>query len=1096
VDDRVVEWLEGLGLGQLAERFAAAEIDYEILPQLTEDDLRELELPLGPRRKLLTALEALRAGTAAPAPAEPAAETAAAPGSRRQVTVLFADIAGYTRLSSGLDAEETHALLNRFFAAVDAVVRGYGGAIDKHIGDAVMAVFGAPVAHTDDPLRAARAALDIHAAVARLEPPLQVHVGLASGQVVASSTGSAAHTEYTVTGDSVNLASRLTDLAETGETLAAASVQRALGLRFLGDNLGERKFQGLLEPISVWRLRGLADESAPVTGSFVGRARELKQFDSVLEDCLATGRGATLVIRGEPGIGKTRLLDEFVRRAGERGVETHTGLVLDFGAGKGQDAIRSLVRSLLDLPPGADKTVRAVAAARAIDAGLLAEEQRVHLNDLLDLEQPLELRALYDAMDNQTRNDGKREMVAALVRARSRQAPLLPRLEDLHWADKLTLQHATRLAETVAECPALLVMTTRVQGDPFGAGWRGALADGPVTTMDLGPLRADEALNLAREFDGVSKALVDACVARAGGNPLFLEQLLRNVDELADGEIPGTVQGIVQARLDALPAGDRAAIQAAAVLGQRFALSAVRSLMEDDGYEPAVLLQAALIRPAGEDYHFAHALIRDGAYASLLRGDRERLHRRAAAWFREVDLTLHAEHLDQAGDAGAAMAYLDAARGERAKYRFEVAERLALRGLELAGDDAARFELTCFHAELQRLLGQPAASIASFDAALAIAPDDAGRCRAWIGIGAASRLTGDYDRGMAVLGEAAGTAAALGLEEALAQIHYYRGAFEFARGDAEGCLQLHREAFEHATAAEAPEWQARALSGIGDGLYALGRMRSARVEFGRCVELTEQHGLGEITVANLYMLANTARYMNEFADALAIMARAVEAAVQVGNRRAEQLARLLYGELLTDHGDFEAAVGPLQAAYEIADSLNNDRLRAYIRNHQARLRLLMGETDEAAALLEEGLALNAKIPANFIGPRLHGNAALAAASTDRRRDLLAAGEAIVEAGCISHNWLFFYRDAIEASLMNEDWDEAERYAAELELRTESEPLPWSDFFIARGRALAAFGRGARDAATLGELQRLRHEAADIGLRVPLPMLDAALAAAG
>lgn len=1092
MDEQVSQWLDDLGLAQFADRFEAAEIDYATLPQLTEDDLRELELPLGPRRKLLTAIEALRGGDEAPAVET---ETAVVPGSRRQVTVLFADIAGYTKLSSGLDAEETHALLNTFFAAVDEVVRGYGGSIDKHIGNAVMAVFGAPVAHTDDPLRAARAAVEIHDVVARLDPPLKVHIGLASGQVVASTTGSAAHTEYTVTGDSVNLASRLTDLAETGETLAAASVQRALGLRFLGDNLGQRKIQGLLEPISVWRLRGLTDDVGPTGSQFVGRERELRQFDSVLEDCLATGRGATLVIRGEPGIGKTRLLDEFVRRAAERGVETHTGLVLDFGAGKGQDAIRSLVRSLLDLPPGTDKATRAAAADRAIAGGLLAESQRVHLNDLLDLEQPVELRALYDAMDNQTRNDGKREMVAALVRARSERTPLLPRLEDLHWADKLTLQHATQLAQTVADCRALLVMTTRVHGDPFGAGWRSALADGPVTTMDLGPLRPEEALDLAREFEGVSKALVDACVARAGGNPLFLEQLLRNVDELEDGEIPGTVQGIVQARLDALPARDRSAIQAAAVLGQRFSLNAMRALMVDDSYEPTLLLQAALIRPAGDNYHFAHALIRDGAYASLLRGDRGQLHRRAAAWFREVDPTLYAEHLDQAGDAGAAMAYLAAAQAERAKYRFEVATRLAERGLDLAADDTAYFELSCFQADLQRLQGQPADAIATLDRVVAMAPNDAGRCRAWIGIGAASRLTGDYDRGVAVLDDASGPAAALGLEEALAQIQYYRGAFEFARGDAESCLKHHRKAFEHASAAEAPEWQARALSGIGDGLYALGRMRSARVEFGHCVELTEQHGLGEITVANLYMLANTARYMNEFADALTIMARAVDAAVQVGNRRAEQLARLLHGELLTDHGDFTSAVGPLEAAYAIADSLNNDRLRAYIRNHQARLRLLMGQRDEATAMLDEGMALNARIPANFIGPRLYGNAALAADDSARRRAMLAEGEAIVRAGCISHNWLFFYRDAVEASLMNEDWDEAGRYAAALEQRTQPEPLPWSDFFIARGRALAAFGRGQRDDATIAALQRLRAEAEEIGLRVPIPRLDAALATA-
>ena len=158
-----------------------------MLPELSEQDLEQIGLPLGPRRKVQKAIAELggvraSASTAPPEPTTPQ-------GERRQVTVMFADLSGYTKLSSGLDAEETHALLNQFFAAVDRVVTGYGGTIDKHIGDAVMAVFGAPIAHTDDPERAVRAALDTHKTVAALEPPLQVHIGIASGQVVASGTG-------------------------------------------------------------------------------------------------------------------------------------------------------------------------------------------------------------------------------------------------------------------------------------------------------------------------------------------------------------------------------------------------------------------------------------------------------------------------------------------------------------------------------------------------------------------------------------------------------------------------------------------------------------------------------------------------------------------------------------------------------------------------------------------------------------------------------------------------------------------------------------------------------------------------------------------
>ncbi len=215
-------WLNGLGMGEHAPSFADNEIDAETLVDLTADDLKELGVvKLGQRKRLLAAIAALAGG-------EPEPDATAPAGERRQVTVLFADLSGFTKLSSERDAEETHELLNRYFTAVDGVVHGYGGAVDKHIGDAVMAVFGAPVAHGNDPERALRAALDLHRAVAGLEPPMRLHVGVASGQVVASGTGSDAHREYTVTGDTVNLASRLQDMASSGDTLISDEVHRSV----------------------------------------------------------------------------------------------------------------------------------------------------------------------------------------------------------------------------------------------------------------------------------------------------------------------------------------------------------------------------------------------------------------------------------------------------------------------------------------------------------------------------------------------------------------------------------------------------------------------------------------------------------------------------------------------------------------------------------------------------------------------------------------------------------------------------------------------------------------------------------------------------
>ena len=247
----VAAWLNGLGLGQYEQGFRENEIDGEVIADLTADDLIKVGVTsVGHRRKLLAAITVLRHGMTPAPPPDPGASVAIPRASwplpeaeRRQVTVLFADLAGYTKLAGELDAEEVHALLGSFFDLADASVANHGGTVDKHIGDCVMAVFGAPVAYGNDAERCIRAALDIGRCMpglaAELGRPVDVHIGIASGEVVASGTGSAHHLEYTVTGESVNLASRLTDEAAAGEILISDAVHRALA--GLSDSFRDRR---------------------------------------------------------------------------------------------------------------------------------------------------------------------------------------------------------------------------------------------------------------------------------------------------------------------------------------------------------------------------------------------------------------------------------------------------------------------------------------------------------------------------------------------------------------------------------------------------------------------------------------------------------------------------------------------------------------------------------------------------------------------------------------------------------------------------------------------------------------------------------------
>lgn len=1014
-------------------------------------------------------------------------------GERRQVTVLFGDLTGFTKLSSKVDPEETHALLNRYFESVDAIVRSYGGTIDKHIGDAVMAVFGAPVAHTDDPQRAMRAALDIHAALAAMEPPLTAHIGIASGTVVASATGSAAHREYTVIGDSVNLAARLQDLAGPGQTLASGAVRNAGGVGFHWEPVGDVEIKGLSHTVSVWRLVGLAPGGA-VQGRlpFVGRRAELAQFTGALDACVTNGSGQTLLLRGEAGIGKTRLLEEYRRLSEERKFVWHSGLVLDFGAGRGLDAIASIVLALIGAGSGADAAARSDAVSRAIDNGMMSADQAVFLNDLLDIPQPTELRSVYDAMDGETRRQGREQLVADLVRKATDAAPTVIAIEDIHWADEATLSHLARLAETAARCPAVIVMTSRIEGDPIDASWRAGTAGAPLMTVDLGPLRPDEAIAFANDYFEATEQFARNCVERSGGNPLFLEQLLRAAKESSESEIPDSIQSIVLTRMDILKLADRRALQAASVLGQRFSLDALRHMIDDAAYDCRALVEHFLVRPLGHGFLFAHALVKDGVYSSLLKARRATLHRRAAEWFASRDLSLRAEHLDRAKDSGAAAAYLAAAEEDARRYRNESALRLSERGLALA-DPATAHEIACFRGDLLRSVGEVERSIATFETALDKAQDDNGRSRAWIGMAEGLRASDRHNEARKALdnAERLGTN---GPPLALAEIHHLRGNLYFPAGRAKECFEQHAIALEFARKGGSRAWEARALGGLGDASYLAGRMRTACENFRRCVDLCQELGLGRVEVANRHMVGWSRMYLNEVAEAGEDARAAAEMAERVGQNRAEMIARMLGSLVNIERCNLQAAREEANRGTGLARRLGASHFTAQGLCWLAKIFAAEQRLDEAREHIDEAVSILRGVGMGFFGPLVLGNAARLADDAAQRAKLLGEAEAVLQNGCVSHNYFWFYRESIEAALERAQWSEVERYCRSLEDYASNEPLPWSDLFMARGRALARHGQGERGVDLVAELNRVASILKTAGLNAHLPPIEAALAA--
>jgi tetratricopeptide (TPR) repeat protein len=612
--------------------------------------------------------------------------------------------------------------------------------------------------------------------------------------------------------------------------------------------------------------------------------------------------------------------------------------------------------------------------------------------------------------------------------------------------------------------------------------------------MDLGPLHDEDARAMADALVRTSADSVERCVARAAGNPLFLEQLLRHAEESADTGVPGSVRSLVQARLDQFEQLDRTALQVASVLGQRFSPDALRYLLAKADYAPERLVAHHLIRPHGGDFLFEHALIREAIYDGLLKTRRRDLHRKAATWFATRDLVLHAEHLERAEDPEAARAYLAAARAQAGEYRYETALHLVRRGLALTTERADRFALQSLEGDFLHDLGSMKEALSASERALEVAANDADRCRAWIGLAAVKRVTDDVDGAFADLDRAESIAAEQGLVAERARIHHIRGNLFFPRGNIEGCLKEHAKTLQLSREIGAVELEAAALGALGDAEWARGRMISAYKRLGECVALSRQHGLGRIEVANFAQMIQAKQYFAEQQIVLAEALVAVKAAASVGHQRAELnsvLVAVMTSFALGQRDHCRELVGRAQ---ELVRRLGARRFEQTCLVTLGRLGLAEGHRAEAINLLQQAVALSKELGRSFHGAHILGALATALEGAGAKRRALSEAEALIAAGCVGHNQLRFYPDAINVALELGDLDEVERYAAALEDFTKPEPLSWADFFIARGRALAAHARGQGDLALARELQRLRDEGLRMGFIVALPAIEAALAA--
>lgn len=1103
--DRLSALLARLDLESYLPLFRDNDVDDDLLPELTSDDLKEIGIrSLGHRKRILAAIaDEFPNGQEAAGPERDgdardpgtASKAQDATAQRREVTTLFADLTGYTRLSRELEAEDMHVLLGGFFERFDGIVRRLGGTVDRHIGDCVMAVFGAPISHGNDAERAVRAAAEMHREMVELSRQfgreLSVHIGVANGRVLFSTEGQGAERDrgMTLTGDSVNLASRLADRAGPGETLLLASIKRTLGARIVCDEAKHIEVQGVDEPVEVHRLLQFGQESAE-RGALVGRTAELSLFDEQLTRCTRQDLGSVVAVVADAGVGKTRLIEAFVDQASESGFETVKALILDFGLGEKNDPLRALVGGLLSLSETAESSAVRSALDHLAKDGVLDDQAVMFLTIAMGVPLDRAQELIYEAMTDAGRREGRQRALVHLAQGRARQQPLLLVAEDVHWATPDTLDTLTVIANATADAPIILLISSRLEGNPLDGEWVHSLDRARLRRIALAPLSVDESVELARQAYGLSDEAVDECVRRAEGNPLFLEQLLRHASERTRESVPGSIQSIVQARIDRLSATDRRALQGAAVVGQRFSLPVAMTVADLDVYDERPLVDAGLIRPIRDGFLFAHALIRDAVLQTVLRDDLRAMHQRAAEYFRTRDTVLHAEHLAAARDDRAAGAFLAASRELQRTHRKDAALELAHRGLEFDADPATRAALLRLAGDMQRELGETEKALEDFEHARDTAEGAQDRCRAQIGQIATLRIMDRIDEAYAILDEAEAAARQSDLAPELSEIHYLRGSLHFPKGNIEGCLAEHRKSLDYAERANLVERRALALSGLGDAHYAAGRMFTAHESISQCLELARAHGLGAVEAANRFMLATVKIYMNETEQALADALGSADLAHQVGHARAEIVSRLTAGWVLASMAETDAARREANQGLEVARQLGAKRFEPFLQETLARVQLMEGDRAQASQTAETALATLRELGTmSFIGPWLLSTVGLCTTDAARRHDVLAEGERLLGAGSIGHNHFRFHRYAAQACLDAGETAEARRQADLLERFTADEPTPWSSFHIARIRALADAAEGYGAAA---DLRRLRDEAEAAALHASIPALDAAL----
>jgi len=883
---------------------------------------------------------------------------AALEGERKQVTVLFADCAGFTAFATTLDPEDLHGIMDGFFARVIDAVHRYEGTVNQFTGDGVMALFGAPIAHEDHGVRAVAAALAIQQAVREYADTLRaargldfaVRIGLNTGPVVVGRIGDDLRMDYTAQGETVNLAARLQSAAMPGTVLAGETTHALVDGYFITADAGTLQLKGIARPVRAFsvaaqRPRRARFELAVERGltPLVDRTRELAGLLDVVAGAL-DGGGRVVSILGEAGVGKSRLLYELSRALSDEPLTCLTGHCPPHGASQPFHLVAQFLQAAYRLEDGEAAAAQAEKVAQGIaqlDPGLAWTVP--YLRHVLGLPAD-ELES--DGLDQVQRRRRLIDAVKALALRSARRQPLVLLVEDVQWIDRHSAEFCGALIESVAEHPIVLVFTAR-PGSPLP--WRDRDRH---ETLVLGPLSDQDTAEMVKLVLGVrelSPAVRELVVSRADGNPFFIEELTRYLRErelhegagARDARIPATVHDLLTARIDRLPEALKRTLQLASVLGREFPLALLERLAPDGADvkgDVAQLVREDLLREKDgapdARVSFAHLLVRQVAYDGLLLRARAELHARACAALEALypartdefvkDL---AEHYAKSADPGKALRYLERA-GDRdfALFANDEAGDFYGRALEVvpAGDAAARARLFGKRGDAAYARGALAEARAQWAAALHAV--DAARERRLTAdlhrrTGVACWDAGDSDEALAHLSRGLSALEGDFANIEAARLYQELGRIHFRRGDHETATDWARRALGLGEALGAPDVEANAYNTWGVALARAGDIEEGARFVARGLETALAHQLGAVAcraytnLAVMYATIDHTRSLGYCRDGLAL-------AQKIGDQLQQSwLYCTLAGGHCTLAGDYDEGVRAAELAIELDEKL-------------------------------------------------------------------------------------------------------------------------------------------------------------------------------